>query len=53
MKSSINRPPETAVTTGAADVNDGTVLVSHKTRLVIDTNKKINEKAIMKISCIL
>jgi len=49
----MNKPPETDATTGAADVNDGTALVSHTTRPEMDTNKKTNENAIMKISCIL
>jgi hypothetical protein len=53
MKSSIKRPPDISATNGAEGVNDGTALVCHKTRPVIETNRKTNENAIMIISCIL
>jgi hypothetical protein len=47
MKSSMKRIPDISATNGAEGVNDGTALVCHKTRPVIETIRKINEKAIM------
>jgi hypothetical protein len=53
MKSSMNSPPDISAANGAEAVNEGTALVCHKKRPAIETNRKTNENAIMKISCIL